>query len=108
MDIDTESSLLTRFVLTLLFIAFAYPIISTLMIGLVLLGATVYYGLVLVVIILYFLFLPLTEVWNIQLGLARRMRNKNVPRWLVRLLMIPAYPLNLIIGICTKTEGITF
>ena len=108
MDIDAESSPLTRFILTLLFTAFLYPIISSLAIGLTLLATALYYGLILVMVILYFLFLPVAEIWQIQLGLARWMRNKDVPILLVRLLMIPAYPLNLIIGICSKTDVMTF
>lgn len=78
-----------------------YPILNAFVFGIVLLFTALWIIIVSTVCILYFILKPIMEIKTLSLGPSRYLLNKNIPEWLVRILMIPLYPLNLIVAICT-------
>jgi hypothetical protein len=56
----------------------------------------------LLIAVLFFILLPLAEIVNLQLAPSVYLGRKGVPDWLVRILTIPLFPLNLLCGIFQK------
>jgi hypothetical protein len=83
-----------------------YPVLNALVIGLILLIAIVYLGLSATAIVLYFILLPLAEVRNMQLAPAIWMQNHDVHRYIIRISMLPMYPINFFFGIFQKAKVI--
>jgi len=47
------------------------------------------------------------EVYNLQLKPAKYLKNKGVPKIIVRMLVLPLYPINFIYGIKDKSDFIS-
>jgi hypothetical protein len=99
-----DQSVIYRLIYILLFSIFAYPILSILSVAFAILAVSLYCGLAGVAISGYFLLLPIMEISNLQLRPARYLRDKGVPRIIVRLLVLPLYPINIYYGIKDKSD----
>jgi hypothetical protein len=101
---DVEHSVIYRLVYTLLFTLFVYPVLSSLAIACCLFAVILYNGLAVLAILGYFAILPIMEIFNLQLRPARFMKDKNVPKIIIRLIVLPLYPINFFFGIKDKSN----
>lgn len=104
---DSDHSTTYRCIYTLLFVLTLYPLLVVSSVSLILLAITLYLALAIVAITFYFIILPLVEILHLQLAPARFLRRKNLPKPIVRLLMIPLYPINFLFGIKDKSDFFT-
>ena len=102
-----DHSVIYRISYILLFSILLYPILSILSILSAIISATLYCSLAIAAISGYFLILPIMEVYNLQLKPARYLRNRGVPMILIRVLVLPLYPINFIYGIKDKSDFIS-
>ena len=83
----------------LLYSLLAYPVINALYLSIILTFSAIWSVLAVIVCLIFVLVRPVTEMVNLQFPLSMWMLEKSIPSVVVRMLMIPLYPLNLVFSI---------
>jgi len=91
-----------RYIQLLLTMLLFYPAANVLTIGISLAIVALWLAFTIAVIVLYTVFKPLIEIKVMSLPLATYLlRTKDLPVWLVTLLLVPLYPVNVLLTIRT-------
>jgi hypothetical protein len=98
---DIDRSKMCRYMYILLLTLLVYPVLAggTLAISIVFTGC--WFTLAAAVLAIFVFFRPIFELKNLQLPASKYFLGKSYPQWLVRLLVLPLYPLNLWHSVCS-------
>ena len=96
---DPERTKASRYIHIILFTLLIYPLLNALSFAVVLSVASIFILLTLVVCFLFLILKPAMEIKNLSFRPSRFLLNIDVPKWLVRVLMVPLYPLNFLFAI---------
>lgn len=96
---DIEASTFFKYVYFFVFITILYPLTIAIVLSLTAALFGVYMAGVMLIATFFFIALPMMEVRNLQLAPSVYLSKKGIPSWLLRILMIPLFPINFFSGI---------
>ena len=93
---DYDRTKMVKYAHLILFSLLLYPVLNSICLALVLASAALWISIVILVCLFFIVLNPLMEIKNHKMPASSYLRRKEVPVWLVTILMIPLYPINLI------------
>lgn len=96
---DFEANKSFKYVYFFVIITILYPLTNAIILSLAVASLGLYMASFMLIGTLFFIALPLMEVVNLQLAPSVYLSRKGIPSWLLRILVIPLFPINLLSGI---------